>query len=436
MKRPVVITLLVAALALVCLGIGAVVFFTVNGGFPTNSPFDRNNISSQVEESKSLKVDSKKTLTLNVANDAGNVTVTGADVDKVQVKVVKTAYDSTQARADEEVKTIKYAIEQTGNTITLKYELPNSMNFNNKINTVDFIVTVPTKTAVSIDTNFGSVDVQDVQGAVDLSNAFGDVTAKNIEGEFSVQSNGGKIQIQAVDAGSKNVKIDADFGEITLEQVKAKDVSVTSNSGAVTFTNVSASGDAFIKSDYGNTIYENGSAASLTLETSSGKTSVTKVTITKELKIENDFGEIELTQAMAGSYDLHTNSGGITIDGAQGTLKAYTDFGNIEILNAKSVTLDVKTNSGTIEFSGSLGTGPHSVKSDFGNIELALPTDTKLNVDLTTDFGKISSELPITVTLTENSNSEKDQIQGSINGGGEQITVTTNSGGINITAIK
>ena len=436
MKRPVVITLLVAALALVCLGIGAVAFFTINGGFPTNSPFDRNNISSQVEESKTLKVDAEKPLTLTVADEAGDVTVTGADVDTVQVKVVKTAYDSTQARADEEVKTIKYAIEQNGNTITLKYELPDSMNFNNDINTVDFIVTVPTETIVSVDTKFGSVNVQDIQGAVDLSNDFGDVTAKNIEGELEVQSNGGKINIEAVEAGTKDVKINSDFGEITLAQVKARDVSVTSNSGAVTFTNVRASGDAFIKSDFGNTTYENGSAASLTLETSSGKTSITKVNITKELKVDNDFGEIELKQAMADSYDLHTNSGAITVDGAKGKLKAYTDFGNIEISNAKSVTLDVKTNSGTIEFSGSLGTGPHNVKSDFGNIELALPTDTKLNVDLKTDFGQISSDLPITVTLTESSSSEEDQIVGAINSGGEQLTVNTNSGSINITAIK
>jgi DUF4097 and DUF4098 domain-containing protein YvlB len=436
MKRPVVITLLIVALALVCLGIGAVAFFTINGGFPTNSPFDRNNISSVVEESKTLKVDAEKPVTLNVADDAGDVTVTGGDVDTVQVKVVKTAYDSTQARADEEVKTIEYTIEQVGDAITLKYELPKSMNFKNNINTVDFIVTVPTETSVSVNTSFGSVAVQDVQGAVDLSNDFGDVRAKNIAGELAVQSNSGEINVEAVDAGDKNVKVSTEFGDITLEQIKAKDVNATSNSGVVTFANVRAAGDAYIKTDYGNTVYENGSATTLTLDTNSGKISITKVNVTKELKVQNDFGDIELTQAMAGSYDLHTNSGTITINGAKGKLKAYTDFGNIEISNAKSVTLDVKTNSGTIEFSGSLGAGPHKVESEFGNIDMAFPTDVKLNVDLKTDFGKIKSDLPITVTLTESSSSEKDQIVGAINGGGEELIVSTNSGGINITAIK
>lgn len=434
MKRPIVITLLIVALALVCAGIGAVIFFA--NGFQTNNPFDRSNISSQLEESKTLKVDAKKPITLKVADAAGKVTVTGADVDTVQVKVVKTAYDSTQARADAEVKDIKYTIEQVGDTITLKYELPTSINFNNKINTVDFIVTVPTEITVNANTSFGAVAITDVKGNVDIHGDFGDVIVENIEGALTIKSSSGRINATAVNAGDNNVTVNADFGDIVLEKVSGKDVNVTSNSGTITFTDVRAAGDVLIKSDFGNTAYKNGSAASLTLETSSGKTSVTKVNVAKELNIQNDFGDIDLTQAMAGSYDLHTNSGAITVDGAKGKLKAYTDFGNIEILNAKSVTLDVKTSSGSIDFSGMLGTGPHNVKSDFGNIDLALSTDAKLDVDLQTDFGKINSDLPITVTLTESSSSEKDQITGSINGGGEQLIVSTNSGNIIIAAIK
>src|SRR5688572_11812478 len=129
MKRPVVITLLILALVLVCVGIGSVIYFA--NDFQTNNPFDRNNISSVLEESKTLKVETEKPVTLKVINDAGDITVTGGDVETVQVKVVKTAYDSTQAHADEEVKGVKYTIEQTGNTITLKYEIPKSMNIRN-----------------------------------------------------------------------------------------------------------------------------------------------------------------------------------------------------------------------------------------------------------------------------------------------------------------
>src|SRR5687768_3676958 len=131
MKRPVVITLLMVALVLVCVGIGSVVYFAT--GFHINNPLDRINIASVLEESKTVKVDAEKPIILKVNDAAGNITVTGGDVETVQVRAIKTAYDSTQARADEEVKTVKYTVDQTGNKITILYEVPKSMNFNNNI---------------------------------------------------------------------------------------------------------------------------------------------------------------------------------------------------------------------------------------------------------------------------------------------------------------
>jgi DUF4097 and DUF4098 domain-containing protein YvlB len=436
MKRPVVITLLVTALTLVCVGIGAVVFFAVNNGFPNNNPFDRLNISSTLEESKTVKVDAEKPITLKVNNAAGDVTVTGGDVDSVQVKVVKTAYDSTQVRADEEVKTIKYTVEQSGNAITLKYELPKSMNFSNNINTVDFIVTVPTETTVTVDTGFGEVSVTDTKGDAKLENDFGDVTAQNIEGGLSVQTNSGTVEAISIKAGSKDIELRSDFGNITLEKANAADITFQSNSGKITLKDVNATGDFYSKSDFGDTKYENGSAASVTIESNSGKVELTKLKVKRLIKVDDDFGDITLTQATAASYDLHTNSGAITVDGVKGTLKASTDFGNIEVTNAEEAVLDLKTNSGSVEFSGSLGEEPHFVKSDFGNITLVLPADSKLNVDLKTDFGNIKSDLPITVTLTESSGNDGDEIAGAINDGGAQLTVQTNSGNININAMK
>ncbi|MBI2333505.1 MAG: DUF4097 family beta strand repeat protein [Chloroflexi bacterium] len=434
MKRPLVIALLVIALVFVLTGIGAVLFFAVNNGFAGNSPFDRNNISSIVEESKTLKVDAEKPVTLKVADDAGDVTVTGGDVKTVQVKIIKTAYDSTQAHADAEVKTIPYSIEQNGNAITLKYELPKSMNFSNNINTVDFIVTVPKETMVTIDTNYGSVAVSDIQGDADLTTDFGDLFVENLDGSLSMDTNNGDAQIKSVDASGKDVVIDSSFGDITLEQVKSRGITVTSSNGKITFTNVRATGDVFTKSSFGDINFENGSAATLTLDSDNGRIEVTKFDIKKELGIDNSFGDIVLTSATAGSYDIHTSNGNLTIDGVKGTLKAYTDFGDIEIINARSVVLELDTNNGNIDFSGSLGEGPHNIRTDFGDVTLSIPDDSNLSVDLTTEFGDITSDIPITVTLTGDL---KDNEQtGSINEGGGLLTIDTNNGDIHIKAIK
>ena len=433
MKRPIVITLLVVALLFVLAGIGAVVFFTI--GTPEFG-FVRHVESATVEESKTLKVDADKPLTLKVTDDAGNVTITGADVETVQIKTVKTAYATSQARADEEVKTIKYTIDQVGNTITLNYELPTTTNFNKGPNTVDFIVMVPNEVTVDVNSNMGEVGIADIKGKVTVENDFGEVDVENIAGALSVSNNSGEITATSIKAGAEDIELNSDFGAVTLKNASGNDIKLTSNSGRITFNEVRATGDVTTKSDFGDTVFENGSSNSLSIESNSGRVSLLKLKVSKQIKVDDDFGEIELEQAFAGSYDLHTNSGSITIDGAKGTLKANTDFGGIKIGNAQAVTLDLETNSGTVEFSGSLGEGPHLVKSDFGEIDLTLPADSALNVDLKTDFGSIKSDLPVTVTLNGSSNSDGDEIVGSINGGGAQLTVQTNSGSVTIHAGK
>ena len=432
MKRLVAIVLLTIALLFVLAGIGAVIFFTANDGFPTNNPFDRRNISSELEENRTIKVGTEKPLTLKVADDAGDVTITGSDVETVQVKVIKTAYDSSQSRADEEVKGIKYTIEQTDRTITIKYELPKSMNFNNNINTVDFIITVPIETEVDVTNDFGVVSLADIKGNAVIVNDFGEVTVDNVEGALSISNNSGEVIASSIKAGSEDIELNSDFGSITLRNASGNNVTLDSNSGKITLREVRATGDINAITDFGDTSFENGSGNSLNIETNSGSVSLVKVTIDNEIKVQDDFGELELDQALASSYDLDTKSGSITVDGAEGKLKAHTDFGGIRITNAQSVTLDIKTNSGTVEFSGSLGAGPHLVSSDFGEIDLTLPADSKLNVDLSTDFGSIKSDLPITVTLNGSSNSNGDQIVGSVNGGGDQFTAQTNSGSVTI----
>lgn len=430
MKRPLIIGLLVVALLFVLAGIGAVAFFALRGA--DFGMFNVPLVTATAEENKTLQFDAEEPVTLNVADDAGDVSIVGGDVEAVEVKIVKTAYATNQERAEERLETVQYEIKQNGNTIELIYKLGGRQT--REVNTVDFIVTVPTDTVVEVKNGFGVIDVADLNGNVNIESDFGDLSVKNIKGAVTLDSSSGEIQVSNVDAGSQNVRVEADFGRITLEKVNGKDITVNSNSGEIELINVRASGDLLGKTDFGNINFENGSAASATLESSSGVVTLHKVNIRGLLEVICDFGDIELDQAIAGSYDLDSNSGSITVDGVKNNIKAHTDFGQIVIENAQAVTLDLKSNSGGIEFSGSLGDGPHTIQSDFGGILLSIPADSKLNVDLKTDFGDISSDIPITVTLS--GDSKQTQQTGTMNGGGAELTVRTNNGPIEITAIK
>lgn len=442
MRRSVVIVLLVIALLLVLTGIGAVLFFTARAG--GNLFTGRMQAQATAEENKTLKVDANTPVTLRVIDDAGSVSIVGGDVTTVEVKAVKTSYALSQSQAEQEVKEIKYDIDQVGNRITLTYEYPSATlaNFPDvpvidlNSDTVDFIITVPNETTVHVDNNLGEASIKGIKGDVTIKDDFGKVTLEDIEGALTVHTNSGDVTATSIMGGQKDVDLGTDFGKITLKKVHGKKITLDSNSGALQLTDVRATDDILANTDFGDVHFENGSTRSLHVETNSGGVLLVNLEVEEEIFVKDDFGRIELEQAFAGSYDLHTNSGSVMVDGARGKLKADTDFGDIDIKNADSVNLEATTNSGSVAFNGSLGDGPHLIKSDFGGIDINLPAASKLSVDLKTDFGKITSDLPVTVTLDGNSNANGDHIIGSINGGGGQLTVQANSGAIDIKILK
>jgi hypothetical protein len=87
-----------------------------------------------------------------------------------------------------------------------------------------------------------------------------------------------------------------------------------------------------------------------------------------------------------------------------------------------------------VDFEGSLGKGPHTVHSDFGEISLTIPADSALDVDLKTDFGSIRSDIPIAVILS--GDLQKDHQTGTMNNGGDQLTIDTKNGNISIQAAQ
>ena len=428
MKRPIVIVLLTIALVFVLAGIGVVLFFAANI-LPTSISFNGPRVSAQAEESKTLKVDDGPVI-LKVLDESGDVTVTGADVEQVTVKVVKTGLGSTQARADEALDNIEYKIEQNENTITLTYEYPEPRT--QIYEQVDF--TVPIETKVDVDASIGEINVSNIQGDVLLGNDFGDITVDKVDGALELDTNSGQIELTAVKAGTGDVDIFSGFGSINLEQVSGANVKIESNSGGLDLENVRATKDISLSTDFGNVKFKTGTTGTLEVTTNSDSITLTSVTVNGTLTLKDDFGDITLEQVKASSYDVETNSGSINVDGVKGSVRAHTGFGNIDIKNAEGVTLDLDTNSGSIDFSGSLGEGPHVVHSDFGDIELNIPADSTLNIDFETQFGRITSEIPITVTLT--GEIKQDQQSGTMNGGGAGLKVDTNSGNIRIQILK
>jgi DUF4097 and DUF4098 domain-containing protein YvlB len=435
MKRPIVIGLLVIALLCVLAGIGASLFFTF-GLFRGGNPFQvrdilrsRNLISATDEETKSLNTNGP--ITLNVQSDAGVVSIIGIEGDEVTVRAVKTGFGHTQAEAERDLANIEYEIQQTGDVITLTYNM-DTLGGDDAADTVDFILSVPFEATIDVEAGLGEVNVSNTNGDVSIANHFGQVTVQNIEGGLVVDTRSGQVEASSINAGEENIQLVSGFGKVSLERARGQDIRLESDSGALELDDVRGSGTVEMTTNFGDASFNSGSANVLTIETKSGKVTLNSLSLRGALTAKSDFGELSLEQVEAASYDLQTNSGSITVDGAVGDLKAHSGFGSVLVLNGDSVTLDLSTQSGSVDFEGSLGDGPHTIRSNFGEIILTIPADSALDVDLKTDFGSIKSDIPIAVTLS--GEVEQNHQTGTINDGGSQLTVETGSGSISIQA--
>jgi DUF4097 and DUF4098 domain-containing protein YvlB len=166
-----------------------------------------------------------------------------------------------------------------------------------------------------------------------------------------------------------------------------------------------------------------------------------------DLNVDTGDGSVE-TQPLTGSLDVHTGDGHIRVDGARGDIRLRTGDGSIEgrdldgkvdadtgdghvTLEGRFDALNIKTGDGSV--TARVGAGSQvatgwKIHTGDGSVDLTLPGDLKANIDASTHDGRISLGIPVTVEGTF-SNS---RISGKMNGGGEQLLISTGDGSIHL----
>ena len=92
-------------------------------------------------------------------------------------------------------------------------------------------------------------------------------------------------------------------------------------------------------------------------------------------------------------------------------------------------SVSAKTSNGAITFAGSLEPeSQNSLRTSNGDVDVTLVHTPGVKLDAETSHGKISSELPITITGRSND----DQLTGDIGDGSSSLTIRTRNGDITI----
>jgi DUF4097 and DUF4098 domain-containing protein YvlB len=71
--------------------------------------------------------------------------------------------------------------------------------------------------------------------------------------------------------------------------------------------------------------------------------------------------------------------------------------------------------------------GDVELTSSAGSIEVSVPTDAALNIEARASSGTVSNSLPINATRQE-----RDELRGSMNGGGKSMTLRASAGSVSL----
>ncbi|TNE72311.1 hypothetical protein EP331_07405 [bacterium] len=148
--------------------------------------------------------------------------------------------------------------------------------------------------------------------------------------------------------------------------------------------------------------------------------------VSGNVKVSTSGGHIELTY-FEGLLDASTSGGHIDISNASGDLTFKTSGGHIK-LNKVSGTINGKTSGGNITATITGLNKGCELKTSGGNITVQLPANEGFDID--------AKGSRVTSRLTDFSGStERDEVNGTVRGGGSKVYLKTSGGSITLTQL-
>ena len=156
------------------------------------------------------------------------------------------------------------------------------------------------------------------------------------------------------------------------------------------------------------------------------------------IKVEGTEGDAEVKTSgggitignVAGKVDAKTAGGSIRIDRATGSVNARTYGGNITVEEVMG-SINAKTLGGSVKaYLSRQPEGDCSLETAGGNVTAYIVEDIAVEVDAKTPGGRVSSDIPVATVVQGKIN--KNELQGTINGGGPLLKLRTYGGSIRL----
>ncbi|HUX14022.1 MAG TPA: DUF4097 family beta strand repeat-containing protein [Spirochaetia bacterium] len=208
---------------------------------------------------------------LRLKNRWGDIRIVGDDSTAVRVRAHCTAWGGSQSDAEANLSHIKIEFESQGETLVLSTEKKRQGIFD-RIR-IDYEVTVPRGTAVSLGTASGDISVLDVAASVSVASLSGSIRAQNIAGTQRYLTKSGDIELEMIDGEVKANSMSGDV-RVQLRHDAAFRVAVDSITGKIVCS-LALEKQTAAKGRLEGTL--NGGTRMLSIRTASGDISLTTI---------------------------------------------------------------------------------------------------------------------------------------------------------------
>jgi hypothetical protein len=264
-----------------------------------------------VREEKTFAVSGQAQLSLSTFD--GSIEVRGWDRNEVVVEVEKAGPDQ------QTVERIQVKAAQTGNAISIDVPKPSPIETTGlrRSPSASLVVSAPLKSSVVARSGDGSIEIRRLEGKVDLDTEDGSVQIEDISGSLIVRTGDGQVQGRKVNGqaeihtGDGSVGLDGVLTGVTIE-TRDGSIEVTARPGS------RADSDWDVTTGDGDVRLEmpRGFSADIDARTGDGRVRVDSITDAPTATRSEDDERVSVTGRLGGggkALRVRTSSGSITV---------------------------------------------------------------------------------------------------------------------------
>ena len=344
--------------------------------------------------------------TLDVDTSSWSVTITWTEGSECSVSATITARAPSKEEAQELGEQVTIRLEQAGGTLKVRADKPKLRN--NRSISVSYVITAPRQTNVQCHSAYGSLELANLEGTVNAKTGSGSIKAEDIRGAAN---------------------LDTSYGSITCTNVVGQEVTLHSGSGSITASDIK--GTARMDSSYGSVKCERFSDGDLSLKSGSGRITVADATFGK-CEASSSYGPVTGQRLEGNAIKLRSSSGSVDLaDGTADTMDLSSSYGRVKAMQITTSDLKAHSGSGSIDVDCAPACPAEltaDVKTSYGNIDFGAPSGFSGRVHLTTHYGSVRTDRPITIS----GEITRRRIAGTLGDGHGSLRLETSSGSIQL----